>query len=113
MMLFGHGLGKLTHYSQRASEFPDPLGVGSTVSLGLVVGAEFFCSIAITLGFLTRAAAVPLLTTMLVAAFVIHAGDPWARQEFALIYGATYLALVFTGAGRYSLDQLLFRSRLL
>jgi putative oxidoreductase len=54
-------------------------------------------------------AAIPPLITMLTAAFIIHAADPWAKQEFALLYAVAYLTLIFTGAGRYSLDYLLMR----
>ena len=41
---------------------------------------------------------------MLVAAGLIHADDPWAKKEFALMYLLPFLALLFTGAGRFSLD---------
>jgi len=108
MMAFGHGLGKLTGFGERATEFSDPLGVGSTMSMALVVFAEFFCSLAVVLGFATRAAVVPLAITMLVAVLVIHGDDPWKKQEFAMLYLVPYLTLLLTGPGRYSLDQVLF-----
>jgi putative oxidoreductase len=55
----------------------------------------------------TRFAAVPLLITMLIAAFVIHADDPWGKQEFALMYAIPYLTLIFTGGGRFALERLI------
>lgn len=108
MMALGHGWGKLAGFADRASQFSDPLGVGSTISLALVVFAEFFCSLALILGLATRAAVIPLIFAMLVAAFVVHIDDPWKKQEFALIYLVPYLTLLCTGAGKYSLDQVLF-----
>ena len=105
LMLFGHGLQKLLSFSEKAAHFPDPLGVGSTLSLGLVVFAEFFCSLALIFGFFTRYAVIPLIITMLMAIFVIHADDPWGKQEFGTIYLTTYLTLFLAGGGKYSIDS--------
>lgn len=107
MMALGHGLGKLTAFGERAANFPDPIGVGSPLSLSLAVFAEFFCSLALVLGLFTRAAVVPLIITMLVAALVIHADDPWRRKELAVAFLAPFIALYFTGPGKYSLDRYL------
>lgn len=103
-MLFGHGWGKLISFADKADTWADPIGLGPTLSLSLAIFAEFFCSLAIVLGIGTRAAAIPLLITMLVAAGIVHADDPWGKKEFALLYGWTFAALIFTGAGKYSLD---------
>jgi len=105
-MAFGHGLGKLTTFSERAVEFADPLGVGSQISLGLTVTAEFFCALALALGVLTRGVVVPLVINMAVAGFVIHSADPFRRKELALIYLAIFVTLLITGPGKYSIDGL-------
>lgn len=107
LMLFAHGWGKLTGYGERAGSFPDPLGVGSEFSLALVVFAEVFCALFLMLGFATRAFAIPLIINMLVITFVIHADDPFRQQEFALLFAIPFLTLLFTGAGRFSVDRLL------
>lgn len=104
LMLFGHGLGKLMQYSEKSAVFPDPLGVGSPLSLALAIFAEVVCSLAVVLGLFTRAALVPLMVTMLVAVFIIHADDPWQKKEFALLYLIPYFVLFLTGPGKYSLD---------
>lgn len=106
-MLFAHGWGKLAGFGELAGKFPDPIGVGSTVSLVLAIFAEVLCALLVIVGLGTRFAAVPLLVTMLVAAFVVHADDPWSKQEFALLYAIPFLTLVFTGGGRYALDSLI------
>jgi len=109
MMLAAHGWPKLKGFSGLLHTFPNPIGIGSAPSLVLAVFAEVFCALAVMLGFFTRAAAIPLLITMLVAAFIVHAEDPFQRQEFALLYAAPFLMLIFTGAGSYSLDAKLRR----
>lgn len=107
MMLFGHGWGKLNNLMEGASSFPDPLGVGPTLSLGLAVFAEFFCSVLVAFGLFTRAAAVPLIVTMAVAALIIHGADPWADKEMAVLYGVSFLLIFLAGPGRLSLDSLI------
>jgi len=109
MMIGGHGWEKLSQFGQMADYFPDPLGLGSRLSLALAVFAEVACSAALVAGFLTRLAAVPLMTTMFVAAFVVHEADPFPDRELALLYLAPYVALLFAGGGRFSLDALLLR----
>lgn len=111
MMMFGHGFDKLVNFSEYASKFADPFGLGPALSLGLAVFAEFFCSIAVMFGFMTRYSVIPLIITMLTAAFIIHSDDPWGKKEFALVYMIPFLTLLFTGAGRYSVDAKLFGKR--
>lgn len=108
-MLFAHGWGKLASFSEKSGQFPDPIGVGSAPSLALAVFAEVFCAAAIMLGLFTRAAAIPLLITMVVAAFMIHGDDPFQKKEFALLYAIPFLTLILTGAGSYSIDAKLKR----
>jgi putative oxidoreductase len=104
MMAAAHGWGKLLSFGERAARFPDPLGIGNTWSMAGAVAAEFFCAILVVLGLGTRFAAVPVVFTMGVAAFLVHANDPWNRKELALVYLCLFLVFVFTGAGAYSLD---------
>jgi putative oxidoreductase len=107
LMALSHGWGKLSSFGTLAETFPDPLGVGSAMSLSLTVFAEFFCSLALVFGLFTRAATIPLLITMLVAVFIIHGDDPFQRKELGVLFIMPLLTLLLAGAGRYSLDNLL------
>ena len=106
LMFFSHGLGKLTGFSTMALGFPDPLHVGSHVSLSLTIFAEAICSLLVAFGLFTRLASIPPMMTMLVAALVIHAQDPWGKKEFALLYFIPFLAISLIGPGKYSLDEM-------
>lgn len=108
-MMFAHGADKLVNFGDTVTQFPDPLGLGATASLVLVVFAEFFCSIAIGFGFLTRLASIPPIITMLIAALVIHAPDPWPRKELAVAYLLIYLVILISGPGKYSIDRRIFQ----
>lgn len=107
LMLVAHGWGKLASFGDRAENFPDPLGIGSPLSLAGAVGAEVFAALAVVLGLATRLATLPLIFTMLVAGFIVHADDPFRQKELAIMYLAGYLVLLFTGPGRLSLDALI------
>jgi putative oxidoreductase len=90
-------------------QFPDPIGVGATASLALAVFSEVLCSILLILGLGTRLAAIPLLITMLVAAFIVHGSDGFGKQELPLMYTAIYLVIAIAGAGKYSIDNWLHK----
>ncbi len=107
-----HGWPKLLRLFEGGEiQFGDPIGLGPTLSLILVVFAEFFCSILIGIGLGTRLASIPLIFTMLVAAFVAHADDPFRQKEMALLYFLFYIFLLVVGSRKYSLDFLLTRKR--
>lgn len=110
-MLMGHGLGKLMSFSDRVDSFPDPLGIGSFMSLLGAVLAETLCAALVTAGLLTRGALIPLIFTMGVAAFLIHGGDPLfgpgPSKEMALLYLSAYAVILIGGPGKYSADHLL------
>ena len=42
-MALAHGLPKIMNYSTMKNNFPDPIGIGNSASLVLVIFAEFFC----------------------------------------------------------------------
>ncbi|MDZ4714552.1 MAG: DoxX family protein [Cytophagales bacterium] len=107
VLMIPHGWAKFTHFAERADKFPDPLGVGSPVSLFLVISAELFCSVLLALGLFTRIVLVPLMIAMGVVVLVIHADDPVSKKEHALLFLIPYAGLFLTGPGGYSLDRLL------
>lgn len=105
-MLWLHGWGKLSSFSTLAAKFPDPLGVGSQLSLGLTVFAETLCAGLLVLGLFTRLAALAGAVTMGVAFWVIHGHQLSGPQsgELAACYLAAYAVLFVAGGGRLSLD---------
>ncbi len=107
-MLLGHGWGKFMRFFEEGPiEFGDPIGLGPTFSLVLAVFAEVLCSILVMLGLLTRWAVIPLIITMIVAAFVVHINDPFSKMEKAILFLAAYLCLLLSGPGKYSIDNIL------
>ena len=108
LLIYAHGWGKLVNFGERAGRFADPIGLGSELSLALVVFAEVICAALIAVGLWTRFAAIPIVIFGLIAAFVHHIDDPFAKKELALLYAIPALTLVLTGAGLFSLDGAFF-----
>lgn len=108
-MAIAHGYGILTSFSTYADQFPNPIGLGGPTSMVLMIFAEFFCSIAIVLGFMTRLALVPLLIGLSVAFFIYHGGHSFDKRELAYLYLSAFAVLMLTGPGRFSVDALVFR----
>ena len=100
-----HGWQKLQNFDMLSTVFPDPLGVGSTISLVLIILAEFGCSLLIIIGLFTRLATLPLIFGMAIAAIFVHANDPFATKELAFLYMALYVVVSIVGGGKYSLDN--------
>lgn len=106
-----HGYGKIDRFLAGSTKFPDPLGLGSALSLGLAGFAEFVCGLAIVVGLTTRLATIPIIVTMGVAFFVVHAGDPLGDKEVALLYLIGFVSIFCAGPGRISIDALLSKGK--
>ncbi len=111
-LLFGglmmwHGVSKIDNFSVLVENFPNPIGLGSRMSLYLAIFAEVICSAAVIVGAFYRLALIPLVFTMCVAMVVVHNGQSFAEKELALIFLVIYILLFLMGAGRYSLDNMI------
>ena len=102
VLLLLHGVQKWMNFSAVSGSFPDPLGVGSTMSLG-----EVFCSVGFILGAFYRLAMIPMIFTMGMAFFVIHGNDPFAVKELAFIYLVVFVLMYITGPGKFSIDHVI------
>ena len=109
LLMVTHGYAKLSKFMSGDHSFGDPIGIGEELSLILTIGAEFFCSILLIIGLASRAVLIPLLFTMLVVLFIVHANDPFDKKEHALLFIIPYITLLFTGPGRFSFDKVLFK----
>lgn len=106
-MLILHGWDKLINFSSTAPNFPDPLHVGHSVSLGMTVFAEVVASFLLTIGLWTRFAALVLAFEMAVAFTQIHhmAFSGAMPGSLAFMHLGAYLTLILAGGGKFSLDK--------
>ncbi len=115
--IFVHGWGKI----MGGPELWGKLG-GSMANMGITFApvfwgfmaslAEFGGGILILLGLFTRPASAFLAFTMLVA-FMQHTSklDPWNRAIYPMEMFAVFMALLFIGAGKYSIDALISKKK--
>lgn len=100
-----HGIEKLTNHGHMASHFPNPVHIGSHPSFLIAMISDGICSLLVVLGLGTRVAAFIVLMNLGVALyFVHHFAFRTDHGELMVAYMGGFLALIFTGAGRYSLD---------
>ena len=104
-----HGFPKLMMLLSGKIEFINFFGIGEKTSLILAVFAEVLCSLFVLMGLFTRFTVFPLIITMLVAVFVVHNNDPFAKQEMALLYLFHYLLIFVAGPGSISIDRMISR----
>lgn len=107
LMMIPHGYDKLIHFAEKKNTFMDFLGLGSTVSLSLVIFAEFFCSIFIIIGLFTRFTVMPLVITMAIALFKAHGNAIFTQGEKAGLYLAIFIGILLVGPGKASVDGLM------
>jgi len=91
-VLMQAGYNKLAHFDDTVAWFANPdWGLGlpmPAVMAGLAAGSEFFGAILLLLGLATRLISIPLMVTMLVAAFTVH----WPNGWLAIADGSSWLA---------------------
>lgn len=124
-----HGWAKLARGPEHFADLLRVLHVPfPEVMASVSVLTELLGGLALIAGLLVSLVSVPLIATMLVALFAIHIHYGYSSiktigltkdgplfgppgYELNTIYIAGLLALVILGAGRYSLDTLIFRKR--
>lgn len=108
LMMLTHGLPKMEKlFSDEPVQFASVFGMSASVSLSLAVFSEVLCSLFLIFGFASRIVVIPLLVTMLVAVFIIHGSDPFAKKEMGTLYLVAYSAIFLAGPGRFSVDYLI------
>lgn len=104
MMFIGYN--KLVHFNEMKATFMDFMGLGSTISLILLVFAEFFCALFVLIGLFTRLATIPLIIALCVALFKAHHGDVFGDGAKATLFLGVFLVLLLVGPGKVSVDGL-------
>ena len=107
LMLLLHGLEKLYNYTELCYIFPDPMHIGSEISLLFAIFGEMLCSIFFIIGALYRLTMLPMIAIMLVAFFHVHGGSI-VQGELAFIYLIVFILMYISGPGQYSIDAKIY-----
>ena len=106
ILMLTHGIAKIENFDTLVDTFPDPIGLG-TLTLPLIILVEVGASILVMVGFLTRLALIPLIFSMIVAAFLTFPTFALATSELPLMYLGIFITLLLAGPGKCSIDYLL------
>ena len=104
LIFINHGLAKIRRFPDLQSHFSDPFHLGTQASLLLVIFAEVFCAVFVVIGLFTRLAVIPLLIAMVVVVFIVQKGQPLSKMELPLLFMGAFVAILFMGSGKYSVD---------
>ncbi|MCW5963422.1 MAG: DoxX family protein [Bryobacterales bacterium] len=104
-MALGHGIKKLPP-PEAFVKGVTGMGMPSFMAWGATV-AEFGGGLLLVIGLFTRPAAFLWIVTMSVALLGVHAKDPFARQELALLYLSMGILFLLAGPGRFAVDRLI------
>lgn len=106
-LMVPHGYQKIMNFAARSSTFADPFHIGHSTSMAMVIFAEFFCAVFVIMGLFTRLACIPLIIAMAVALFYAHHGDFFGKGEHAALFLGGFIAILFMGPGKVSIDRLI------
>ncbi len=107
ILLAHHGYLKFSNFHQTEGYMMDFMGIGKSASAALVIFAELFCGILVILGLFTRLACIPIIIMFLVIIFKAGHADFFGKEELPTAYIIPFIALLFTGAGKISVDHMI------
>ena len=100
---------KMKGYGQWLTDisFPSP-----SLMAYLGKGAEFLGGLLLAAGFFTRFAAIALAITMAIISFGLGKGRIFMEEQHPFLFVLIAVLFFFTGAGRWSLDHVVFDKKL-
>jgi len=107
ILIMNHGYDKLIHFGDRHNTFMNFMGIGSTLSLALVIFAEFFCGLFVILGLFTRLSVIPIIIVLIVAIVKAHHNAIFGDAQPATLFLTGFLVLLFIGPGRVSVYSMI------
>ena len=95
-MMLTHGIAKIEQFDTLKSTFPATMGMSSELSLILIILVEVGCSSLVLFGFMTRLAVLPLMFSMIIAAFFTFSPISLSTAELPLLYLGIYTFILLS-----------------
>lgn len=108
-LMYAHGLKKIGIGVAQAETVPNPLHLPEMLNNVFAVSANLIFPIFVILGLFTRLAVLPILSVTLIGYFILHFHDTPLVKDTPFMYSLSYLLIFFLGAGKYSLDNKIFK----
>ena len=103
--LFLHGLEKLEVALSSNINYTDPIVLGPTLTLILVLFTELICTVLVAVGYRVRWLSIPPIILMLVAVFIVHKNDSIMEKELAVLYLISFIVIGILGSGKYAIKK--------
>ena len=107
VLMINHGYDKLVNFYRYKNDFMNFLGMGSSLSLALVIFSEFFCALFLLIGLFSRLVCIPLIIGMFVALAKAHNWDFFGDGEHATMFIIGFTVILLVGPGKASMDGML------
>lgn len=104
-----HGLKKLGIGVDNIEIIPNPFGFPAYINNIMAISANIVFPLFVIAGIFTRVATIPVLAVTLTGYFVVHRNDPMLVSDVPFMYSVSFLFILFSGAGKFSLDHLLYK----
>jgi len=109
ILMLRHGIPKIKKLmSPEPIHFFETFGLSEINSLRLAAFVEVFFSTCIILGLGTQITVIPLLFTMIIAAFHTLKSHPFDKKEVPVLFLLIYVIILLCGSGMFSLDYMIF-----
>ncbi len=109
ILMLRHGIPKIQKLlASEPVQFFATLGLNERNSMKMAAFVEVFFSSCLILGLGTQISVIPLLLTMVIAAFHTLGSQPFDKKELPVLFLLIYLTLLLCGSGKFSVDYLLF-----
>ncbi|MES2240744.1 MAG: DoxX family protein [Bacteroidota bacterium] len=106
-LMIVHGLKKIGIGTGVTETVPNPFNFTEWFNDSFAIAANLVFPLFIIVGFYTRLATIPVLAVTLSGYFIVHWNDPLLISDVPFMYSLSFLFIAFSGAGKYSLDNLL------
>lgn len=109
ILMLKHGIPKIKKLlSPEPIQFFNTFGLSERNSLKAAAFVEVFFSTLLIAGLGTRITVIPLLGTMVIAAFHTLKSQPFDKKELPTLFLLIYVTLLLGGGGKFSMDYILF-----
>jgi len=108
-LMLKHGIPKIKMLlSPEPIHFFKTFGLSERNSLITAAFVEVFFSTCLILGLGTQITVLPLMGTMIIAAFYTLKSMPYDKKELPILFLLIYITILLSGAGKFSLDYMIF-----
>lgn len=103
-----HGLKKFRLENGQKEHVPNPLHLPDKLNGLVATFSDTVVPFLLMLGVCTRLILLPVIGVTAIGYFVVHRRDSAEVRDVPYMYTISFLFLLITGAGTYSIDHLLF-----